>query len=593
MVLVSFLMAPIALFSLTRLGLATGRALVALVLASSWWGIMYGLELQHHGDQDATTLYGALKYVGVVALAPTWLLFVLMYTGHDSLITKRTHVVLAFEPLVVLTLLAIPDTRWLIREVTPTGTIVSGPIFWIHMVYSLAMSSIASLIFLHTAIGMSKAYRRHSIVMITSVVVPWVLNIGFNLQIGWLGIIDLTPVGFAISGVLLLFGLLRFTWLRTSAPFTKARGVVDLLDNGIIVMDAFRIISDANPAALNILNQQRHEIVGVPISEVIPGRLTVAPRGPVDDTIADDDIRLHSRAGLRNYHCQRRPMTDKTGSLTGEVLVLCDTTDQQQHYSRLSELDARHNDLAEAFIGALSPSLLPSIVGVELAIDNARADQVTLLCGEFLDVFRLSPFRWVAILGNVHGTGVPAAALAVRMRDIARTLLIDEQDAVRALIELNQLPDFTTKDAPQYCSVGIFVFEVTVDGLHGEFTSAGHHPPLIVRADGTIESTGSYGPALGLAPSISPTSTDLILSIGDTMCMFGDGTVTASQDDQPFGVGQVSDILCKRRQEPLRDTISELGQQIYCHQKAGKRINHALLGLRVVESTTKRPETTR
>ena len=63
-----------------------GRALTAVLLALTIWNLAYAAELLTL-DPANSLAWGDLKYVGIGALVPAWLAFVLCWTGHARRVT--------------------------------------------------------------------------------------------------------------------------------------------------------------------------------------------------------------------------------------------------------------------------------------------------------------------------------------------------------------------------------------------------------------------------------------------------------------------------------------------------------------------------
>ena len=94
---------------------ATGATSLCVVLAGAGvWCLAYALELSAP-TLAGRQLWGALKYLGTTALPPAWFVFALQYTGRGRT-GPRLYAALCVEPLIVLGLLAVPQTRALVRS---------------------------------------------------------------------------------------------------------------------------------------------------------------------------------------------------------------------------------------------------------------------------------------------------------------------------------------------------------------------------------------------------------------------------------------------------------------------------------------------
>lgn len=94
---------------------------------------------------------------------------------------------------------------------------------------------------------------------------------------------------------------------------------------------------------------------------------------------------------------------------------------------------------------------------------------------------------------------------------------------------------------------------------HIDFSSAGHNPPLVVRADGTVEQLISRGIALGVIPTITLNSNDVTLNAGDVLVVYTDGVTEAIRSDQTefsvIGLQATATSLRHRAAQAIADGI--------------------------------------
>jgi serine phosphatase RsbU (regulator of sigma subunit) len=86
------------------------------------------------------------------------------------------------------------------------------------------------------------------------------------------------------------------------------------------------------------------------------------------------------------------------------------------------------------------------------------------------------------------------------------------------------------------------------------FSSAGHNPPLVVRADGAVEQLHTRGIALGVIPNIKLSEDRITLNIGDLLVAYTDGVTEALRSDMAeFGVIGLQNTIVTLRQKPAQD----------------------------------------
>jgi DNA-binding CsgD family transcriptional regulator len=131
------------------------------------------------------------------------------------------------------------------------------------MVYAyVSLSSVTALLLLSID-TFRHVYRRQAVIA-AAMILPWVANIMYVLDLGPFPGMDFTPYGFAISAVLLGWSISRWRFLRL-APVARHR-VVEEMQHGGVVLDDQHIIIDLNPAAQHTLGLTP-EMIGSPLQD--------------------------------------------------------------------------------------------------------------------------------------------------------------------------------------------------------------------------------------------------------------------------------------------------------------------------------------
>lgn len=141
---------------------------------------------------------------------------------------------------------------------------------------------------------------------------------------------------------------------------------------------------------------------------------------------------------------------------------------------------------------------LPEIPGVELASAFLPAGDEAIVGGDFFDVFASADGMWTAILGEVSGRGAEAAAITAAARHTLRAAALVEPVPAANLALLNRV---LTADLAggAYCTVVHARLCPGPDGLSVRLANGGHLPPLVLRANGNVESlSGGHGPLVGM-----------------------------------------------------------------------------------------------
>jgi sigma-B regulation protein RsbU (phosphoserine phosphatase) len=80
-------------------------------------------------------------------------------------------------------------------------------------------------------------------------------------------------------------------------------------------------------------------------------------------------------------------------------------------------------------------------------------------------------------------------------------------------------------------------------GASLDLVCAGHPPPLLIGADGTVRAVGRPGTLLGAFPDGVWTPTTLELDVGDTLVLYTDGVTDTRGSEGRFGAERLEALL--------------------------------------------------
>lgn len=549
----------LAAFVWSRREVEGSRPLVVILLAIMVWATCYPLELASR-DVEIAKLWAGLKYIGIVNLAPALWAFVLRYTGRGGL-PRRLLALMLIEPVLVLGLLAIPATHDLIhyypadprdlRYVLGSPYPENGALFWPMAVYQYVLMMGAILALVVQLARLAQPYRRQGAVMMAASILPFLGNLFWNLGLFGRDAPDPTPFLFVVGAVVLVWG---FFQLRLLDLLPVARGVViEQMADGVLVIDVYGRVVDANPAGAALMGVSRSGLVGRRLTDLLPrfGE-TVGRSGTVTAELPGTS---GAGPGGAPREGERREVavtvtgvTDPAGRKTAQLVVLRDITDLKRAEHKLQELLWEQTRLSQTLTQSLRPASLPQVPGISLAARSVPAARGGGLSGDFYDVHPAGRGRSAFVLGDVSGKGVHAAVVTSMARYTVRTLSAQGMSPAGVLQQLNAALAAPTDDDERFCTVvygQLAPWPGADDGFRLTLALGGHPPPLLRRNDSTVDPVGDHGTVLGLLPVIDVHEVDIHLHPGDLLLAYTDGVTEARRGNEQFGEDRLAEVLSR------------------------------------------------
>lgn len=189
---------------------------------------------------------------------------------------------------------------------------------------------------------------------------------------------------------------------------------------------------------------------------------------------------------------------------------------------------------------SLLPDHLPHIAGVDAAVRYWAVGEGTEVGGDFYDLFPNTDDSWVAVIGDICGTGPTAAALTGLARHTIRQSAWRADDPASVLRWLNRAMLESTQNG--FLTVAYFEMVRRGSGFLVDLAVGGHPLPVVVKADGTASFVGEPGTLVGAFEKIKVNPVAVDLEPGDTLVLYTDGV---SDLAPPHGLSedQVLDLM--------------------------------------------------
>jgi len=205
-------------------------------------------------------------------------------------------------------------------------------------------------------------------------------------------------------------------------------------------------------------------------------------------------------------------------SLTREVM------DKQKH------LD---HDLKVA--AGIQRSLLPGKVPAKSNLEFAwKFQPCESIGGDIFNLFPLDDAHYAVYMLDVSGHGVPSALITVSVSQLLQpytnTLVKRDTDQgsqneivtpMEVMRELDR--EYPIERFDKYFTFIYMLIDIKGGALR--YSNAGHPPPLLLRADGTLEKLEKGGPMIGLGGVLPFEEGELAIGAGDRIILYTDGVL--------------------------------------------------------------------
>ena len=182
--------------------------------------------------------------------------------------------------------------------------------------------------------------------------------------------------------------------------------------------------------------------------------------------------------------------------------------------------------------------------------------------GDFYDIIKLDDQRFIFVVADVSGKGIPGAMVVSNMQATLRAFLQYSVDLKSVVSKLNEvIIRQTTSD--RYITFFIGLYDHSSQQLN--YINAGHNPPVLVSKNGEITELRKGGVFIGYLPW-DYESGSIPFEKGDTLVLYTDGLVEAmNKDEDEFEFDRLKEILKKHHTENSKILLNRIFKQVKKH----------------------------
>ena len=187
---------------------------------------------------------------------------------------------------------------------------------------------------------------------------------------------------------------------------------------------------------------------------------------------------------------------------------------------------------AETLQADLLPEGLPAIPGFELSAVYHPAAEGQQVGGDFYDVFATSDSTYGVLLGDVQGKDFTAARVSGLVRHTVRALAYRLAQPAAVLDGVNAA--LVRASVDRFCTLVYAVLSLDETPTLA-VACAGHPPPILRLADGSVRAVGGRGPLLGVTDAAAFEAAEFPVDRGMAVVFYSDGLIEARAGGEFFG----------------------------------------------------------
>ncbi|MCW5982519.1 MAG: SpoIIE family protein phosphatase [Bryobacteraceae bacterium] len=262
------------------------------------------------------------------------------------------------------------------------------------------------------------------------------------------------------------------------------------------------------------------------------------------------------------------PFTDQELNL---LTVMANVAAIRIEQARLVEVEQAERELSRELAQAgeiqasLLPKQIPHVEGMDISGSNIPCRGVG---GDYFDCLPFRDGRVALLVGDVSGKGMPAALLMTSLQAMVSVLIKSANSPAEIMETLNR--NLSERfPGNRFITLFIAVVDPFTGGIY--YSNAGHNRPVLVRADGRLESLKGGDLVIGIDPKAKYQTYRSLMMPGDVLALYSDGITEASPEEEfdEFGEERLGEVLAQHRTDSASSLIERVVQAVSEHAGGG------------------------
>lgn len=339
-----------------------------VMLSMSIWGVAAAFENAAVAI-PAKIFWAKFQYLGVTTSSPLLFIFAYNHRHFQEYHEPRTEtglrapinwkLMLSLWIIPVVTALLVWSNEWhhliwtgyhlVSTDVAEILVYSHGVWFWIFLTYTYMLLALSLILLILAAVKIWRTSKKQSLTLILSLPIPIIANSLYVFFPDQLMGVDLTPVGFAFTGIILSIGIFNF-YMPDLTPFAREM-VLEYLPEAIIVIDSQNRVLDFNSPFMKQLGKIHNIQPGDKIDHLLAGWLSPEQAQSrsgnyqitVESNFAEDEINTGEIGQSRKIFDLCITPFEFKKNYTGRIIILTDITERIANEDLLFETNEKLN----------------------------------------------------------------------------------------------------------------------------------------------------------------------------------------------------------------------------------------------------------
>lgn len=251
---------------------------------------------------------------------------------------------------------------------------------------------------------------------------------------------------------------------------------------------------------------------------------------------------VETEQGVRTFVSAKFPVYDPAGTIYGVGGVSTDISELVQLRRELEQALERERHFSLLLQRALLPTIPDMGPDYDVAAEYVSSAVGGEIGGDFYDVFRINYNRAGILVGDVSGKGIEAAAAAATTRSTVHAFVHQSASPSQALAKTNEVMCLQSGEPTTFVTAFLALVNLRTGRI--SYSSAGHPPPVICRADGSVETLHLGQTPLAVLKTQRFDEHCDRFSPGDMLVLYTDGISEARRGGEMFGIEGIKRAVC-------------------------------------------------